>query len=123
MSKYDILSIINKITEKTNSNQIIWTPYDPRQDTNPYSFQYFITIDEFVFKTGYSAKYQYGYIFLMPGRNDLIYLFVQSTSSDIPIALNYGASNLVIEASLKILFDKIKDSFSSLDSFFDELMN
>lgn len=123
MANYDIIDIINKITEKTDSGEIIWVPYDLYHDTNPYSSRYFSTIKDLYNSVGYCAKFQSGYLFLIPEYSGAVYLFLQANSVSLPVALNYGSTSPAHAALLQELYDKIKNSFSSLDDFLNQLMN
>ena len=123
MAAYDLDQIIHKITEKTDSGEIIWIPYDLSHDTNPYSLQYFSTIKELNIQDGYSSKFQNGFIFLIPGINCQYYLFLQADSFTLPVALNYGSSYLAYSAQLEVLYHKITESFNPLDTFLSQLLS
>ena len=123
MSSYNLDQIIDKITEKTESGQIIWIPYDCFYDSNPYSSKYFSTINELRNGDGFSAKYQNGYIFIIPSFDGQYYLFLQANSSCLPVAMNYGSTFFGYSARIEELYRKIESSFSPIDTFLHQLLN
>lgn len=122
MSSYNISEIISKIEEKTNSKEIIWSQYNPLYDSNPYTQKYFSTINGLQYDDGYAAKFKNGFIYLIPGDAFTIYLFLQSSRSNIPVALNYGPSNDLYDGQLQSLYETIRDSFSSLNDFLNDIL-
>lgn len=120
---FNLDQIINKITEKTNSQELIWIQYDLLNDCNPYSKKYFSTINELQTDNGYISHFRNGYLFLIPGYDGQYYLFLQPTPSDLPVALNYGATYYSYSSRLEMLYKQIKASFNPLDTFLHQLLD
>lgn len=123
MSSYDTNQVIRKITEKTESGEIIWAPYQPEHDPNPYSSKFFLSIKELRINDGYSAKYRNGHLFLIPGINNLYYLFIQALPSYLPFTFNSSSGKVFCNSELKDLYNKIESPINPIDIFLKQLLS
>lgn len=119
---YNIQGIISKISDKTNASEIIWTPYFPETDSNPYSSRYFLTIPELIPNTGVQAAYQNGFLYMFTGFDNRYYLFLQSSVSELPVALNYKNNDFAVNNIIQALYLAVQESFDSLNDFISQIM-
>ncbi len=122
MTQIDFPRLINTLSKKTDSGDIIWQRYDLSNDKNSFSKKYFSTISELRIDSAFSAKVQDGIIFVIPGLNYRHYLFIQPSKTTIPIALNYEQQYFSYEGQMIQLYEKISAPFQKLNNLVTHLL-